>query len=100
MYLVSLLLWCYCCKVYNEKSYLCTYDLYGPVRNAFDAGSILYEGKWEGGGPWKSRLFWVLWNGIEPMGECHLGPKKVEHYKFIIYSLRNNLIAYKCTIIF
>ena len=29
-------------------SYLCTYDLYGPVRNAFDAGSIHYEGKWEG----------------------------------------------------
>jgi hypothetical protein len=27
--------------------YLCTYDLYGPVRNAFDAGSIHYEG---GGG--------------------------------------------------
>ncbi len=23
------------------------YDLYGPVRNAFDAGSINYEGKWE-----------------------------------------------------
>jgi hypothetical protein len=41
-------------------SYLCTYDLYGPVRNAFDAGSIHYEGKWEGVGPWKSRLFWVL----------------------------------------
>ncbi len=36
------------------KHYLCTYDLYGPVRNAFDAGSILYEGKWEGVGPWKS----------------------------------------------
>jgi hypothetical protein len=29
-------------------SYLCTHDLYGPVRNAFYAGSIHYEGKWEG----------------------------------------------------
>ncbi len=29
-------------------SYLCIYDLYGPVHNAFDAGSIHYEGKWEG----------------------------------------------------
>jgi hypothetical protein len=26
-------------------SYLFTYDLYGPVRNAFDAGSIHYGGK-------------------------------------------------------
>jgi hypothetical protein len=29
-------------------NYLCTYDLYLPVRNAFDTGSIHYEGKWEG----------------------------------------------------
>ncbi len=36
------------------------YDLYGPVRNAFEAGSIHYEGKWEGFGPWKSRVVWVL----------------------------------------
>ncbi len=26
----------------------------------------------------KSRVFWALWNGIEPKGECHLGPKKHE----------------------
>jgi hypothetical protein len=42
------------------NSYLCTYDLYGPVRNAFDADSIHYESKWEGVGPRKSRLFWAL----------------------------------------
>ncbi len=30
---------------------LCTYDLYGPERNAFDAGSFHYLGKWEGVGP-------------------------------------------------
>ncbi len=35
-------------------------------------------GKWEGIGPWKWRVFWALWNGIEPIGECHLGPKKLE----------------------
>ncbi len=35
-------------------------DLYGPVRNAFNAGSIHYEGKWERLGPRKSRLFWAL----------------------------------------
>ncbi len=40
---------------------LCTYDLYGPVRNAFDAGSIHYLGKWEGVGPWKTRVFWGLY---------------------------------------
>ena len=34
----------------------------GPVHNAFDASSIHYEGMWEGVGPWKSRLFWALWN--------------------------------------
>ncbi len=38
-------------------SYLWTYDLYRPVRNALDEGQIHYEGKWEGVGPWKSRLF-------------------------------------------
>jgi hypothetical protein len=39
---------------------------------------IHYEGKWEGVGPWKSRLFGALWIFIEPLGEWHLGPKKVE----------------------
>jgi hypothetical protein len=41
-------------------SYLCPYDLYGPVRNAFDAGNIHYEGKWEEVGLWKLRLFGAL----------------------------------------
>ncbi len=44
----------------NRNNYLCTYDLYSPVHNAFDAGSIRYEGKWEGVGPWKSRVFQAL----------------------------------------
>jgi hypothetical protein len=30
-----------------------------------------------GMGPWKSRLSWALCNGIEQLGECHLGPKKL-----------------------
>ncbi len=49
-------------------SYLCTYELYGPVRNAFDAGSIHYEGKQVGGG-WAMEIetFWALSNGIEPL---------------------------------
>jgi hypothetical protein len=44
----------------SHISYLCTCNLYSPVRNAFDAGSIHNEGKWEGVGPWKSILFWAL----------------------------------------
>jgi hypothetical protein len=28
---------------------LYTYDLYGHMSNDFDAGSIHYEGRWEGG---------------------------------------------------
>jgi hypothetical protein len=34
------------------------------------------------GGGWAHgiRVFWALWNGIEPIGECHLGPKKLEFY--------------------
>jgi hypothetical protein len=37
-------------------NHLCTCELYrySPVRNAFDAGSIHYLGKWEGVRPWKS----------------------------------------------
>jgi hypothetical protein len=38
---------------------------------------IHYEGKWEGVGPCNSRVFWALWNGMQPIGECHLGPKKL-----------------------
>ncbi len=50
-----------------------------PVRNAFVAGSIHYLGKWEGVGPWKSRICWALWNGIELIGECNLGPKNLPY---------------------
>jgi hypothetical protein len=34
----------------THNSYLSTYDLYGPVRNSFDAASIYFKGKWEGVG--------------------------------------------------
>jgi hypothetical protein len=43
-------------SVRRSINYLCTYVLYDLVRNAFDAGSIHYAGKWEGVGPWKSRV--------------------------------------------
>jgi hypothetical protein len=56
-----------------DNNYLCTYDLYGPVHNAFGAGSIHYEGKREMVGPWKSRVFWALCNGIKPMARVRRG---------------------------
>jgi len=58
------------------------------VCNAFDAGSILYEGKWEEVGPWKSklRLFWALLNVIEPIGDCHLEPKRGALLKEIFFA--------------
>ncbi len=59
--------WCFCIQCFN---YLCTYVLYGPVRDAFDAGSIHYEGKWEGGWPWKARFFLgpVKWHRADRRG--------------------------------
>ncbi len=41
-----------------RKSYSCTYDLYGPVRNVFDAyRQIHYKGKGGGGGPGNREFF-------------------------------------------
>ncbi len=70
------------------------------VYNAFDAGSIYYLGKWEGVGPWKLRVFWVLWNGIEPIGRAIWGPKnsteqlrnQQRHIKCIIYACGTYLV--------
>jgi hypothetical protein len=45
-----------------------------PLLNAFDAGKSIT--RTSGVGPLKSRLFWALCNGIEQLGECHLGQKK------------------------
>jgi hypothetical protein len=43
------------------------YDLYDPVRNAFDAGRIHNLVKLKGVGSWKSRLFRALWKGLFPL---------------------------------
>ncbi len=37
------------------------------------------QGEVGGVGPWNSRVFWALWNGIELIGKCHLGSKKLEN---------------------
>ncbi len=50
-----------------------------PVRNVFDVGRyIRVRGQVGGGWALEMESFWVVWNGIEPIGECHLGPKKLE----------------------
>jgi hypothetical protein len=36
---------------WTQINYLCNYDLYGPVRNVFDAG--LQGGIWWSSDPWK-----------------------------------------------
>jgi hypothetical protein len=48
-------------------SYLCTYDLYGPVRNAFYTGSIHYEGQKEGGWALEIETFLglVKWHRVD-----------------------------------
>jgi hypothetical protein len=58
-------------KSLNKKiNYLCTYDLYDPVCNAFDTGSIHYLGKWEGVGPLEIEIFLglVKWHRAERRG--------------------------------
>jgi hypothetical protein len=42
-----------CCarRFQNKNSYLCTYDLYGPVRNVLVAGRSITRANWRGLGP-------------------------------------------------
>ncbi len=53
-------------------NYLCTYDLYSLVYNVLDARISITRGSGTGLGPGILEFFWALWNGIEPIGECHL----------------------------
>ncbi len=61
------------------NNYLCTYDLYSPVHNVLDAFISITRASGRGLGPGIREFFWAPWNGIEPIGECHLGPKKLEN---------------------
>ncbi len=58
----------------KDNSYLCTYDLYGPVRNVFDTRRYITKASGRGLGPGNREFFWALWNGIEPISECHNAP--------------------------
>jgi hypothetical protein len=54
------------------NSYLWTYDLYGPVRNAFDAGNSITRASGRGLGPGDLDFLGpVKW--LQPLGNCHLG---------------------------
>ncbi len=81
------------CPVRN--SYFWTYDLYGPVHNAFDVGNSI-RGQVGGGWVLEIKTFWVLlWNGIEPSGECHLGPKsRVELFAKDLFKTGSSFIKY------
>jgi hypothetical protein len=47
-----------------------SFDSNGPIRNAFDTGRAITWASGKGLGPGKSRLFWALLNGLEPLGKC------------------------------
>jgi hypothetical protein len=46
-------------KLGGHLNYLCTYDLYGPVRKVFDATDTLRGEMGGGGWRWKPRVLWA-----------------------------------------
>ncbi len=83
---------CWFSSVYDDSSctweklhvlWFCVIAIYAPM--IYMAPYVMFlmradplRGKVERVGPWKSRPFWALWNGIKQIGECHLGPNKVK----------------------
>ncbi len=49
-----------------------------PVQNVLDACISITKANGRGLGP-GIRVFRTLWNGIQPIGECHLGSQKLEN---------------------
>ena len=61
----------------------CVKTIYGPMIYTDPYVMLLMwanplRGQVGGGWALEIETFWALWNGIEAIGECHLGPKKVE----------------------
>ena len=52
----------------------------GPVCNVFNACRSITRACWRELVP---GVFWALWNGIEPIGEGHLEPKKLKTSLFL-----------------
>ncbi len=66
-----------------QKSQLRILASYAPV--IFTARYVMFwmradplRGQVGGGWALEIDTFWALWNAIDPLGECHLRPKKVE----------------------
>jgi hypothetical protein len=65
-------------KVGFRYSYVCTYDLYEPVCNVFDACRSFTRASGRGWGPGNREFLGpVKWLRTVPIGECHLGPKEL-----------------------
>ncbi len=62
--------------LYRYPWFIYTYDLYSPVRNAFDTGSIHYMGKWEGLGPGNLAFFGLQIALAEGLDAISQGAKK------------------------
>ncbi len=82
--------------------YLCTYDLYGPVRNAIDADRVHYEGNGRGLGPGNWDYFGPCEMASSRKASANWGPKKsrfpgpgdlINHQP--IYKKYNNSINFK-----
>jgi hypothetical protein len=58
-------------------NYLCTYDLYGPVRKVLDLGRQITWGSGGEGLALEIESFVGLVKLHEPIGECNLGPTKL-----------------------
>jgi hypothetical protein len=80
--------------VYN--SILWTHDLYGHVRNAFDAGKSIMrasERGLQGLGSGNETFLDPRERASRELGECHLGPQKVafSNYLFTFEQILNNV---------
>ncbi len=61
--------------------------IYAAPCICFGCVHIHYEGKWEGVGPWNSRVFWALWNGIVPFGAQKTRELRIKNYSSLLFIL-------------
>ncbi len=75
-----------CRELFMLRNILCSVAIYAPI--IYTAPCVMFlmradplgrRASGRGLGP-GIMSFWALWNGIEPIGECHLGPKKLSIY--------------------
>ncbi len=66
----------------ENYSYLCTYDLYGPVRNVFDAGRYITWASGRGLGPGNGVSF-----GAQ---KTRVKVQKLKYYSLLMLATRTN----------